>query len=176
MNSLMQSYRSQSISSVFGRLAVVAMVSWAVGLSGCQGSAEVKEEAHHIPEHLPANFDRAVGRIEQLVAHLKDGAALEKMPTEVNVETELRDVVRWLPELAAQSDLNEADWNLVDGATIELIDQFAKAKESPEKWIGQGAMLEKIGELPKQLAEVRQRFRDMQVPDVTVEDEPATNP
>jgi hypothetical protein len=176
MNSLMQGYRSQRVSKMLGRLAVMVMVSWAVGLSGCQGGNEVKEEAHHIPEHLPANFDRAVGRIEQLVSHLKDGAALEKMPTEVNVETELRDVVRWLPELAAQSDLTEVDWNLVDGATMELIDQFAKAKESPEKWIGQGAMLEKIGELPKQLAEVRQRFRDMQVPDEVVEEEPATDP
>lgn len=143
---------------------------------GCQKSPAEEEEAHHIPEHLPANFDQALTRLEQLVAHLKDGASLEKMPTEVNVETELRDVVRWLPELAAQSDLNEADWNVVDAATMGLIEQFGRAKEPPEKWIRQDQTLGEIAELPKKLAEVRQKFRDMQVPDIVAEDEPESVP
>lgn len=143
---------------------------------GCQESPVEKEEAHHIPAHLPADFDQALTRVEQLVAHLKDGVSLEKMPTEVNVETELRDVVRWLPELAAQSDLKEADWNIVDAATIGLIEQFGQAKEPPEKWIRQDKTLNEIAALPQKLAEVRQKFRDMQIPDVVVEDEPESVP
>jgi hypothetical protein len=157
-------------------LTLMAILGLCTTLCGCQKGAAEEEEAHHIPEHLPADFDQALTRVEQLVAHLKDGAALEKLPTEVNVETELRDVVRWLPELAAQTDLKEEDWNVVDGATIELIEQFGKAKDPPEKWIGKSETLMKIAELPKLLADVRQKYRDMQVPEVVVEDEPTSVP
>lgn len=157
-------------------LAGLLLLAACVTQIGCQKSPAEEEEAHHIPEHLPADFDQALARVEQLIAHLKDGAALEKMPTEVNVETELRDVVRWLPELAAQSDLKEADWNVVDAATMGLIEQFGRAKEPPEKWIRQDQTLGEIAELPKKLAEVRQKFRDMQVPDIVAEDEPESVP
>lgn len=141
---------------------------------GCQKGVSQEEEAHHIPAHLPANFEQALVRIEQIAAHLKDGAALEQKPTEVTVETELRDVVRWLPELAAQSDLKEADWNIVDEATLDLIDDFSQAKEPPEKWIVQGETLAKIAQLPQQLAAVREKYRAMQVPDV-IEDAESEN-
>lgn len=143
---------------------------------GCQKGAGQEEEAHHIPAHLPANFEQALARIEQLVAHLKDGAVLEQKPTEVTVETELRDVVRWLPELAAQSDLKEADWNVVDEATRDLIDSFSQAKEPPEKWMVQGETLAKIAQLPQQLAAVREKYRAMQVPDVVEEAESEDQP
>lgn len=142
---------------------------------GCQKSAS-QEEAHHIPAHLPANFEQALVRIEQLVAHVKDGAALEQKPTEVTVETELRDVVRWLPELAAQSDLKEVDWNVVDEATRDLIDSFSQAKEPPEKWLIQGETLAKIAQLPQQLAAVREKYRAMQVPDVVEDPESENQP
>lgn len=157
-------------------LTLVSILGLLATLCGCQKGAAEEEEAHHIPGHLPADFDQALTRVEQLVAHLKDGVALEAMPAEVNVETELRDVVRWLPELAAQSDLKEADWNVVDGATIELIEQFSSEKAPPEKWIGKGETFAKIAELPERLAEVRQKYRDMQVPEVVVEDEPTSVP
>ena len=160
------------------RIRTIGVCTIAIGmlLTGCQGKQGVEEEDHHIPEHLPADFDQALNRVEQLVSHLRSGSALEKMPTEVDVPTELRDVVRWLPELAAQSDLAEEDWNQVDRATVDLIEKFAKAKEPPEKWIGQGEILSAIAELPRKLAEVRQKYRDMQVPDVVIEAEVGDRP
>ena len=140
-------------------------------LMGCQQPGTQEEEAHHIPEHLPADFDQALTRIEQLAVHLTDGVALEQKPVEVDVSTELRDVVRWLPELAAQSDLNEDDWNAVDAATRELIEGFEKSKEPLETWITQQAILAQIAQLPNALAEVRQHYRDMQIPEIVTEGE-----
>jgi len=32
----------------------------------------------------------------------------------------LRDVIRWLPELAADTDMGEADWNVVQEVSINL--------------------------------------------------------
>lgn len=154
----------------------VCMIAICMLLTGCQGKESAEEEDHHIPEHLPADFDQALTRIELLVAHLGTGIALVKMPTEVNVHTELRDVVRWLPELAAQSDLAEEDWNQVDRATVDLIEKFARSKDPPEKWIGQGEIFAAISELPSTLSEVRQKYRDMQVPEVVIEAEAGDRP
>ena len=170
--------RNSLVCSCVGRIRTIGvyMIAIAMLLTGCQGKQGVEEEDHHIPEHLPADFDQALTRIEQLAAHLGTGAALEKMPTEVNVSTELRDVVRWLPELAAQSDLAEEDWNQVDRATVDLIEKFAKSQEPPERWIGEGEVFSAIADLPKKLAEVRQKYRDMQVPDVVIEAEAGDRP
>jgi len=134
--------------------------------AGCQPAVQVSEEAHHIPAHLPEDFDRALSRLELLILHLRDGATLEEMPTEVTVAQELRDIVRWLPELAAESDLSESDWNKVDQATQDVIDSFSK-DEQPEKLISDRGLLSQIASLPQVLSEVRGRFRELQITDET---------
>lgn len=49
--------------------------------------------------------------------------------TTVNVRTELTDVVAWLPEIAAESDFNEADWNSVKTIS-EQLKEFLEAIDS----------------------------------------------
>ncbi|MCA9206655.1 MAG: hypothetical protein KDA59_26555, partial [Planctomycetales bacterium] len=39
---------------------------------------------------------------------------------ELNVFTETHDIVRWLPELAAYSDLEEQPWNRVYASSLRL--------------------------------------------------------
>lgn len=155
---------------VFGRLGVVLGLLFLGLQAGCQPAVQTSEEAHHIPAHLPGDFEQALSRLELLIRHLHDGAPLEKMPTEVTVAQELRDIVRWLPELAAESDLSESDWNIVDQATQGVIDSFAK-DEQPEKLIGDQRLFSQIASLPQALSEVRERFRELQVTGETAVDD-----
>jgi len=84
-------------------------------LSGCGTSehAEAHDDDHHlehfVPHHKPANFAQAVEEIEHRAEHLSEHAG-HGHDDEADEFQELLDVVDWIPELAADSDLNEADW------------------------------------------------------------------
>ena len=67
--------------------------------------AMTHEEEHGIPPHKPHSLEEAVSEVE------RRGRALiansDKPPTQV---TEWFDILGWLPELAADTDLKRADW------------------------------------------------------------------
>ncbi len=92
-------------------------------LVGCGGASTAQhdddEEHHHIPAHRPRDLAAAVVQLEERPAALlkaidsKDG----------NVETlfsELRDIVRWVPEIAADSDMKKQPWDEVHTAAQKL--------------------------------------------------------
>jgi len=101
-------------------------------LSGC-GSSEHTNGGdddhleHFVPAHKPANFSRAVEEIrhraEHLTAHAVHGHDDE--PAEFQ---ELLDIVNWLPELTADSDLNEADWNTASTAAQSIAEKLGKRR------------------------------------------------
>jgi len=135
-------------------------------LVGCATEKESEEEeAHHIPAHTPADFEKAVARIEILTNHLRDGSELVDKPLEVTPQEELRDLVRWLPKLAAESDLNETDWNVVDQSTIAIIDRLWTPGKPTEDLFQDRTLLDQVASLPQKLAEVRKHFADLQVPE-----------
>ena len=75
---------------------------------------------HGIPDHKPASFAEAAQQLarrqrlvigEFKVGHLDHAQeAIQK----------LHDVIRWLPELAADTDLGEADWNAVQSLSRQM--------------------------------------------------------
>jgi|LakMenEpi03Aug12_release.lakeMendotaPanAssembly.Ray.scaffolds.fasta_scaffold01774_20 hypothetical protein len=135
-------------------------------LAGCAAEKESEEEeAHHIPAHTPADFEKALSRIETLTNHLRDGSELADKPLEVTPQEELRDLVRWLPKLAAESDLNEADWNVVDQSTIAIIDRLWTPGKPPQDLFQDRALLDQVAALPQKLSEVRKHFAELQVPE-----------
>lgn len=76
-----------------------------LALLGCAQS-ESEEHAHHeFPEHRPANFKEAVADIKlrswELATKGKHGS-LEFY--------QFVDIIRWVPEMAADSDLRKEDW------------------------------------------------------------------
>ncbi|OYW17308.1 MAG: hypothetical protein B7Z55_12775 [Planctomycetales bacterium 12-60-4] len=71
------------------------------------------EHEHGIPDHKPRTFTRAVAELSTRLQHIEQAAAEASVP-------QLRDIVDWLPELAADTDLNEADWNMVQQTSHEL--------------------------------------------------------
>ena len=84
------------------------------GSIGC-GTSESTVEAeagheHFVQPHKPANLRDAVSEIgrrsRSLVAHADHSHGDEREQL-----IQLADIVNWIPELAADSDLSEEDWN-----------------------------------------------------------------
>jgi hypothetical protein len=86
-------------------------------VAGCQ-SVETEEPEHHTPAHMPADYPAAVDRLLGLHVEIVKGRA--RSPEQLGVFDETLDVVRWLPALAADSDLPEAPWNRVHAASMRL--------------------------------------------------------
>jgi len=86
-------------------------------LAGCQG-VETEEAEHHTPAHMPSDYPAAVDRLLALHVEIANGGSREAH--EIDVFAETYDIVRWLPMLAADSDLEEEPWNRVNTASGRL--------------------------------------------------------
>ena len=104
----------------------------ALGLSvvasspGCKAPTE--EAEHHRPEHMPDSYVAAVDRLVELHTEIID----EQPPSgDLDEFDELVDIARWLPELAADSDLGEQPWNRVHTAAGKLQQQLRVVMNEP---------------------------------------------
>jgi len=113
-------------------------------------SADHDDHDHHIPEHRPKDYSDAVRqltrRIEQVRSEARHPAhALEELK-------KLRDVITWLPELAADSDLKKPEWDRIHGL-VKRLDRLIPAdvpaflEQSAPGSASRTAMTELIGEL-----------------------------
>lgn len=76
--------------------------------AGCASpTAEHEEGSHALPPHHPGDFRRAVDAIE------RRGAALLAGRADAAARAEFADIARWLPELAADTELGRGDWERV---------------------------------------------------------------
>jgi len=101
-------------------------------LGGCP-SIETEKVDHHTPDHMPADYPTAVDRLLALHAEIARGDRREAGDIDVFVETS--DIVRWLPTLAADSDLKEEPWNVVHGSAgrMEKILTEVVARDGDER-------------------------------------------
>lgn len=74
---------------------------------GCgQASMDVEEGAHHdFPPHRPVSYEQLVSELERRVTLHQTGGS------DPWAEAELRDLVNWLPEFAADSELKRQDFD-----------------------------------------------------------------
>lgn len=106
----------------------VATTLWAaIGLLlmclvGCGGSATAhhdEEEDHHIPPHRPKDLAAAVVQLEERPTALLK--AIETKDSQgATLFSELRDIVRWVPEIAADSDMPKQPWDEVHAAALKM--------------------------------------------------------
>lgn len=76
-----------------------------IALIGCGGEKEsLHEEDHEIPAHWPTDFPDAISKMEQRVGTLKSTHRSNE------TQTELMEIVGWVPEIAADTDLSEEAW------------------------------------------------------------------
>lgn len=87
-------------------------------LIGCDVGDDDGRLEHHVPPHRPANFTHAVRDLEQRLRELDRG------PVSDEQMTELLDIVRWLPEIAGDSDLRKPDWDTVQQTAERLEKQL----------------------------------------------------
>lgn len=76
-----------------------------IALIGCGGEKEsLHELEHEIPAHWPTDFPDAITKMEQRVGTLNSTHRSNE------TQTELMEIVGWVPEIAADTDLPEEDW------------------------------------------------------------------
>jgi len=112
-----------------------------------QLSSEVKEQSedhehgHHDPEHKPKSFPEAVERLRGL----RPGLAERALPGSEEWEIAV-DIVDWLPELAAESELNVREWNRVESNASELRLLLQARERDAASWDRFDIALEKLSE------------------------------
>lgn len=111
------------------RLAALAASCWFCCLGGCL-SGPAEEPEHHVPAHKPVSFTQAVERLPRLHAEIVSGS--ERTETAIEPLAELSDVVRWLPELAADSDLKEPEWIRVAAFSRRMHERLAQLGAAPD--------------------------------------------
>ncbi len=108
------------------------------GSIGCfstfQESKEAHEAGHSVPAHKPDSFSAALTAIADRQQQLTG----EDWSTGVDSRTvllqELRDIVGWLPELAAQTDLEKPDWDRIQRLTQSLLSQINASVQQKQTW------------------------------------------
>jgi len=73
----------------------------------------------HSHFYLAENFDSVMEHDEE--GHEEEEhEEIQRHTAEVDFRSEFADVVRWLPDIAAASDLNSTDWQTVSGVTKKM--------------------------------------------------------
>lgn len=124
-------------------LSVVTLLL--IGIPGCgpvvpptsstTEQADDYHSSHGMAAHRPESF---VAAVEQLATRYEALAATPSESSAANVTValqELKDIVRWLPELAGDSDLRRADWEQVQRLTLDLqqrIEPWQTAKDATD--------------------------------------------
>ncbi|QDU38001.1 hypothetical protein Mal4_23210 [Maioricimonas rarisocia] len=128
------------------RLLTVAMVALSAVAGGCSDTTSEADHhlEHDIPEHKPASFSDAVAELELR------GKSLAQQPINGKRLAELTDIINWLPELAADSDLRRQQWEQVQQTSHELSGIVSHLGEEPvtsteqETWTRSVAVLQKL--------------------------------
>ena len=97
-------------------------------------TTKTQEEHEHFPPHWPKTLETAIERLEKLS---KDGDASSETPFHI----EVTDLLKWLPELVADTDLDEAFFNQVDSAShdaLKSLSEFKDEKAMREEGLNQG--------------------------------------
>ena len=141
-------------SSAFVFTCAVAIV-FVILFSGCKqqsSSGDKVEHEEHFPGHWPVTLFAASDRLIRL--HVGDAAELTD--SKVSFEQEWVDLFRWLPELAADSELTKSEFDKVDAIST----RFAVPLE---KMLGEKSSFEKmrsVDGMPEALALLQQICSD----------------
>lgn len=88
-------------------------------VAGCGGGGdpEQEEHAHHeFPDHRPGNYKEAVSAISQRSWELANrGGKIGSLEFGHFV-----DIITWIPEMAADSDMRKADWDKANNAAGKM--------------------------------------------------------
>lgn len=104
------------------------------GLAGCHhiGSGEEEDHLeHHDPEHKPKSFKLAVEELRVRILQPEEATSAESVTPAAVRRSELIDIINWLPELAAQTDLKKPVWDRIKAISMQLLEEVPPADTSP---------------------------------------------
>lgn len=112
--------RDDRLARVASALCCLALLA-SPCVQGCtrDGSEEDEHLEHVIPLHKPASYADMVAQLDMRWIRLQNNADEQQL-------AELGDIVEWLPELAADSDLNRAQWEQVQSLSTKLQELYAR--------------------------------------------------
>jgi hypothetical protein len=100
-----------------------------LGPAGCRGNRPADDEhdgehaGHVAPSHKPKDFPRAVRRLRELGRAIDDGMTGGRLKALVDDRTLpiALDIATWLPEIAADSEMPEEPWDVVNAQSEALV-------------------------------------------------------
>jgi hypothetical protein len=95
---------------------------------GCQAEHDEHEEDSHFPPHWPKSFLEAADRLNQISTN-----PANTQPLAENIEQELVDLIDWLPELIADSDLSKEEFDKVDSWAYPLANELKQSIKAGTK-------------------------------------------
>lgn len=127
-----------------GSAPLLMLLAVVLGLAGCIHDAEVNDHlSHEIPEHKPATYRELATELNERFREF-----LEAGPFDATRQSELSDIINWVPELAADSDLRRTEWEqaVQHGRRLrELFDQATPTSGSPPESVLDAARAELNG-------------------------------
>jgi hypothetical protein len=109
------------LSTIFRRTTWLMWVVTCGLVTGCGSGTPHEEEehgSHAAPAHKPATFADAVTETGRRFGELAGPLSAEDRAKRL---VELDDILRWLPELAGDTDLKRADWDAAKGLVDQLV-------------------------------------------------------
>lgn len=125
----MRDAAQRSFDSAVGAICILLLaLSLFAGCSpdvvGVSGDEHDHEAEHHVPHYFPKDAVAAIARLQALcgpnATHDHGHDHGHKHRRDVTPRQEVYDLARWLPELAAETELDEAAWNQVRDASRTL--------------------------------------------------------
>lgn len=125
------------------------------GLTGCTSATADHHDEHVMPAHKPGSLRDAVVALESRWGSMTSADQATESGTNEGVTTRKReflDIVGWLLELAADTDLRRADWDAVAEAASRIERKLAPTVDTPTVWKADRDVLADLAEL-RRLAE-----------------------
>jgi len=88
----------------------VAIVSVGCDGGSIQGKTSLHEMDHEVAAHWPESLEDAADKIRQRISVLGGVATGEGLESVADPKRELLDILSWVPEIAADTDMSEAAW------------------------------------------------------------------
>lgn len=111
-------------SSVF--ILLLTVVLW---LSGCNSSLSKSGDKpeHMAPAHKPHSFPELVTDLRRRIEELSRSGAISESVNQV------ADIIHWIPEIAAETDLRRKEWDVAAEVAQRLEVRFELARKS-NRW------------------------------------------
>jgi len=154
---------------------------------GCRSHATKENSEHYSSAHKPADYPAAVARMQDVHQEIRTGPLVVRevhathdhhhhhdhshehhhshghahQHVHLDALQEMSDLVRWLPDLAADSDLKEEHWKRVYAAanSLEVILTEASSRSGDERRATYLQYETEIDRHLRQLTEIRRQFQ-----------------